>query len=210
MRIFGFLVLALAVNACGSSASSSSDIGSPTGAADNGSSDGDSSDGGSADSALGADSTDDGAESSDSVDGTDSADTNQADVVESLDVDSTPDVPEIPKEPAGVKAVSGGGAFTGWLDGVAETIALGTEVSGTVVLHDSADSPVVGAIVSANFIHAAMGHGGPKSPDVTEETEGAYHISGLLPSMAGEWELRLTVSAGGMQDELVWSVEATK
>lgn len=67
-------------------------------------------------------------------------------------------------------------------------------------LTDAQGAALTGASVTVSGGMAMHGHGLPTSPVVEELGDGRYLIKGLKFSMNGEWQLRLSVSAGSVSD----------
>lgn len=67
-------------------------------------------------------------------------------------------------------------------------------------LTDANGAPLTGASVRVSGGMAMHGHGLPTSPVVEELGGGNYVIKGLKFSMDGEWQLRLSVTAGSVAD----------
>lgn len=67
-------------------------------------------------------------------------------------------------------------------------------------LSDSGGAMVSGGHVAIEPWMPAMGHGVSVVPDVTELGAGAYHAEHVTFSMPGQWELRFTINAAGVED----------
>ncbi|MEY4981988.1 MAG: hypothetical protein RIR62_254 [Pseudomonadota bacterium] len=67
-------------------------------------------------------------------------------------------------------------------------------------LTDADGAPLTGAEVRISGGMAMHGHGLPTSPVIEELGEGRYVIKGLKFSMDGEWQVRLSVTAGAVAD----------
>lgn len=74
-----------------------------------------------------------------------------------------------------------------------------------VIVHDKNDHDVMGAEVTVTPWMPEMGHGVMEKPVVTERGGGLYGVENVSPSMAGPWELRVSVKSGGDQDTAVFS-----
>ena len=122
---------------------------------------------------------------------------------EEPDVAVVADVPLA--EPEGAKVVSDGGGYFGWLAGLESGMSLGTNGTATLVIRTADGQPVEDATLAVRFIHAAMGHGGPKAPKVAG-SGGVYTITDLLPSMGGDWEVQVDVKRAGSTETLVFPV----
>lgn len=77
---------------------------------------------------------------------------------------------------------------------------VGDFVEAPFTLTDAQGAALVGATVTVTGGMAMHGHGLPTSPVVEEIGEGRYVIKGLKFSMDGEWQLRLSVTAGSVTD----------
>jgi hypothetical protein len=73
------------------------------------------------------------------------------------------------------------------------TVASGTLMTLTAEVRDATGALAKGLDLQVQFIHTAMGHGGPKVPLATETTEGLYRLDGLQPTMEGTWALTLRI-----------------
>lgn len=81
------------------------------------------------------------------------------------------------------------------------------ENSAEIVIHDSNDGDVKGAVVTVTPWMPEMGHGVPEKPVVREE-EGffgsRYHVENLMINMGGHWEILVEVEEGGVKDGAVF------
>lgn len=73
------------------------------------------------------------------------------------------------------------------------TVAPGTLMAVTAEVRDATGALAKGLDLQVQFIHTAMGHGGPKVPLATETAEGLYRLDGLQPTMEGLWTLTLRI-----------------
>jgi len=94
--------------------------------------------------------------------------------------------------PAGTQVFSDKSAFGVWFDGPTR-LRVGVETSFVVTVHDMSDAPVTDLDLSPRFIHASMGHGGPKAPAGTEVGNGVYNVTSVMASMTGKWNLDVTL-----------------
>ena len=70
-------------------------------------------------------------------------------------------------------------------------------------LEDANDAAVVGATLSVEPWMPGMGHGSSTAPVVTETGHGHYGVADIVYTMAGAWELKIEVAAGGVTDNFV-------
>lgn len=71
-------------------------------------------------------------------------------------------------------------------------------------IENAAGKAVVGATVEASGGMPAHNHGLPTRPRVTAELGGGdYKLDGMRFHMAGQWEITLSISAGGNTDTVV-------
>ncbi len=94
--------------------------------------------------------------------------------------------------PTGTEVDSQKAAYHVWFDGPSRARA-GVEIRFTVTILDLANHPVTGLALAPTYIHAEMGHGGPKAPTATEVGGGVYEVANLVASMAGTWQLKVTL-----------------
>ncbi len=69
-----------------------------------------------------------------------------------------------------------------------------------LIIHDNKDHDVVGAEISIQPWMPEMGHGIDIEPVIEEKGGGLYHVSNLVLTMGGHWELRVGVNKGGVSD----------
>jgi cytochrome c peroxidase len=77
-----------------------------------------------------------------------------------------------------------------------------------IIVHDKDDKDVTGAEVSVEPWMPMHGHGSGSIPTVNERGGGAYSSDNVAFIMPGEWELRVTVKAGGVEDRAVFTLTA--
>lgn len=94
--------------------------------------------------------------------------------------------------PAGTAVMSDKDLYQVWFDGKA-SIRVGVETSYVVTVQDLGGQPVVGLDLAPTFIHASMGHGGPKNPRATEVGAGVYDVTSVAASMSGTWHLDIAL-----------------
>jgi hypothetical protein len=94
--------------------------------------------------------------------------------------------------PSGTEVDSKKAAYHVWFDGPNRARA-GIEIKYTVTVLDLSNAPVTGLALAPTYIHAEMGHGGPKNPTSTELGAGVYEITNLVASMAGTWEVKVAL-----------------
>ena len=79
--------------------------------------------------------------------------------------------------------------------------------SGEIVIHDSRDHDVQGAIITITPWMPDMGHGVPEIPVIAEK-EGAfgsrYLVENLHINMGGHWEILVEVEKDGVKDGAVF------
>jgi hypothetical protein len=73
-----------------------------------------------------------------------------------------------------------------------------------LVIHDNKDSDVTGAEISLQPWMLDMGHGIDIEPQIEEKGGGLYHVSNLVITMGGHWQLRVMVSKNGVTDTAVF------
>jgi hypothetical protein len=78
----------------------------------------------------------------------------------------------------------------------------------TITVTDADGKPVNDAEISVDGGMPAHGHGLPTQPQVTKKLgDGKYLVEGMKFSMPGEWEMKFTIKAGGMEETVVRTVE---
>jgi hypothetical protein len=78
----------------------------------------------------------------------------------------------------------------------------------TITVTDMDGNPVNDAEISVDGGMPAHGHGLPTQPEVTKQLgDGKYLIEGVKFSMPGDWEMKFTIKAGGMEETVVRTVE---
>jgi len=89
-----------------------------------------------------------------------------------------------------------------------EPIEINRIHSWQLCVRDSDGSPVDGAEITIDGGMPAHNHGLPTQPRVTGELgDGCYRIDGLRFHMAGAWQLRITITAGGVTEAAVIPLE---
>lgn len=74
-------------------------------------------------------------------------------------------------------------------------------------LFDTAGDVVADASISVEPWMPAHGHGSPETPEVMEMSAGHYHVTNIVYSMPGTWELRIDVDTGEVSDRFVVTYE---
>ncbi len=111
------------------------------------------------------------------------------------DSSSVADAPAAPACKATATAKNKAGDKSADLCDVALTVKSGQEFAANVKVSDAVGGgPVEALQFKVSFIHVGMGHGGSKVPGVEEVGGGLYKVTGLKPSMGGNW--RMTLTAG--------------
>ena len=78
----------------------------------------------------------------------------------------------------------------------------------TITVTEKDGKPVNDAEISVDGGMPAHGHGLPTQPQVTKQLgDGKYLIEGVKFSMPGEWEMKFTIKAEGMEETVVRTVE---
>jgi len=73
-----------------------------------------------------------------------------------------------------------------------------------LIVHDSKDRDVVDADITIQPWMPETGHGIDIEPVIEEKGGGLYHVSNLVLTMGGHWELRVGVSKAGVSDMAVF------
>jgi len=73
-----------------------------------------------------------------------------------------------------------------------------------LVLHDNKDRDVTDAEITIQPWMPEMGHGIDIEPWIEEKGGGLYHVSNLVLTMGGHWQLRIMVSKNGVTDTAVF------
>ena len=74
-----------------------------------------------------------------------------------------------------------------------------------LVLRDRSGKGVEGATLAVTPWMPTMGHGVWEKPVVDERKKGGYHVGNVLLIMAGDWELRISIKKGAVEDRAVIS-----
>jgi hypothetical protein len=78
----------------------------------------------------------------------------------------------------------------------------------TITVTDADGKPVNNAEISVDGGMPAHGHGLPTQPQVTKNLgDGKYLVEGVKFSMPGDWEMKFTIKAGGMEETVVRTIE---
>lgn len=102
--------------------------------------------------------------------------------------------------------VSDNGHFQAELHAMPEAPVTGVNMVHLKLL-DAQNAPVSGATIEVEPFMPGHGHGTPEVPSVADDDEGMYTISNIKYTMPGAWELRIDVSAGGIQDRIIADYE---
>lgn len=78
-----------------------------------------------------------------------------------------------------------------------------------ITLKDTSGSAVTGAVIKITPWMPSMGHGTPWTSKVTETGKGVYR-SNIPLTMGGHWEIRLHITAGGVEDTVVFDFPSVK
>ncbi len=73
-----------------------------------------------------------------------------------------------------------------------------------LIVHDSKDRDVVDADITIQPWMPEMGHGIDIEPVIEQKGGGLYHVSNLVLTMGGHWELRVGVTKAGVSDVAVF------
>jgi hypothetical protein len=107
----------------------------------------------------------------------------------------------------GSDAITGSGMVTSASYAVDYTSEPESPVVGTnqLMLHvtNAEGEPVAGATVTVEAFMPAHGHGMASPPDVMETEPGSYHVTGLIFSMPGEWEITIGITVGDDTESVV-------
>jgi len=79
-----------------------------------------------------------------------------------------------------------------------------------IIVHDRNDQDVEGAEIALIPWMTDMGHGVDEAPVVADLGDGLYRVSNINIIMAGNWELRIAVRKGDVEDTAVFSFPAMK
>lgn len=74
-------------------------------------------------------------------------------------------------------------------------------------LFDAGGEVVADAAISVEPWMPAHGHGSPETPSVMEMSAGNYHVTNIVYSMPGTWDLRIDVDTGEVSDRFVVTYE---
>jgi hypothetical protein len=113
-----------------------------------------------------------------------------------------------PEQPAASQSVSSEQArFKGtFVADPAPAIVGNNRLEATLTTADD-DAPLVAAALAVQPWMPAHGHGSASVPKVVEREQGRYEIDEIVYTMAGQWELRIEVTAGGVEDRFVLSYD---
>ncbi len=73
-----------------------------------------------------------------------------------------------------------------------------------LIIHDNKDRDVVDAEITIQPWMPEMGHGIDIEPVIEEKGGGLYHVSNLVLTMGGHWELRVGITKAGVSDMAVF------
>jgi FtsP/CotA-like multicopper oxidase with cupredoxin domain len=79
-----------------------------------------------------------------------------------------------------------------------------------IIVHDQKDRDVDGADITVTPWMPDMGHGVHEKPEVTEKGSGLYTVGNILVIMAGNWQLKVTVRKGNVEDTAVFNFPGMK
>jgi hypothetical protein len=79
-----------------------------------------------------------------------------------------------------------------------------------LIIHDKNDRDVVGADITVTPWMPDMGHGVFDNTVITEKGGGLYTVSNVILIMSGNWELRVNIKEGTMEDKVVFDFPDVK
>ncbi|MFP4598508.1 MAG: FixH family protein [Persicimonas sp.] len=74
-------------------------------------------------------------------------------------------------------------------------------------LFDADEEAVADATITVEPWMPGHGHGSPETPSVTETSAGNYHVTNIVYSMPGTWDLRIDVDTDEVSDRFVVTYE---
>lgn len=93
--------------------------------------------------------------------------------------------------------------FHATLSPVSEPLVVGSNDFDLTVIRAEDQAPAEGLAIEVVPWMPHHDHGAPTAPSVEEVGGGRYRIRGVAFNMEGEWELRISVSQGEIEDRFV-------
>ena len=98
------------------------------------------------------------------------------------------------------------GAFQVTVSSNLDPLSLNEIHSWTVHVETAGGEAVENAEIAVDGGMPEHNHGFPTAPEITEESGGDYLLEGVKFSMAGWWELKLDITAGGQSHTVTFNV----
>ena len=100
-----------------------------------------------------------------------------------------------------------GGMFHAKVEPLVDTVVINELHTWQLTLMDIDKNPVEGAAITFGGGMPEHNHGFPTEPEIVAGDEaGVYLIEGVKMQMAGFWEMKLDIEAGGMSDAVTFNI----